>query len=53
MTGKNVIDVREMLETHIDGFVENVTRVKYDGWMKAGVMHIYEDGRDYEFVAVD
>ena len=49
---KNVIDVREMLETHIDGFVENVTRVKYDGWMKAGVMHIYEDGRDYEFVAV-
>ncbi len=50
---KNVADVREMLETHIDGFVENVTRVKYDGWLKAGVMHIYEDGRDYEFVAVD
>ncbi len=49
---RNINDVRAMLELYIDYEVNNVTMRKYANWKKAGVMHIYEDGRDYEFISV-
>ncbi len=44
-----IFDAREMLEKNIDSFIEYETSKKYSTWQKAAVMHIYEDGRDYQF----
>ncbi len=46
-----IFDAREMLEKHIDDFVSQGSYPsKYQDWEKVADMHIYEDGREYEFI---
>ena len=49
----NIHDAKKLIERHRHNSIAEMTQYKYNAtWSKAAIMHIYEDGRDYEFITL-